>query len=154
MSKRKHLILSLSIIIIFSLSINSTALAASAVNSEKVFNTITSRLSTVNKDIEIKRALEDISDVEITKDLYDQLGAYSEESNGDRENLKVHATIRDLGSIAYNGKTGILYTMTMVTNGTQKTDNSNTSLKDVLAYGSVTWIDYLGTNNELVSVSG
>lgn len=111
-------------------------------------------LSSLNIEEEISRAQRGITDIAISEEIKEQIIAYTMNGKGDKEQAEIKATIRNLGSIIKNETTGTMYTLTVVATGVEKTDSDNTSKHNSRAYASVTWIDNLGTQNELVSVSG
>lgn len=111
-------------------------------------------LSSINVDEEIFRAENGLTDVLISEKIKKQISAYTTCADGSRKKADVKATIRNLGTITKDGTTGTMYTLTAVTNGRQTSDSGEETLHKVKAFATVTWIDNLGTENELVSVSG
>ncbi len=111
-------------------------------------------ISSINIEEEIYRAENGITDVIVSENVKNQVSAYTTSNDGNKKKAEVKATIKNLGSVTKNGEIGTMYSLTAVTNGTQKTDSGEKTLHTVKAYANVIWIDYFGTENKLVSVNG
>ena len=112
---------------------------------------------------QLYRLDEALSTVDIAKEISDaKNGLIGDNVNPDvlkrieitsAANENVSYSVKKLGDVRMrNGETGELYSLTAVS--TTKTTSDSTDLDNVHAYLSVTWIDHLGVNNELVAVQG
>lgn len=153
--KRKQMIIISIILIMLTSSINMSFAVNTPYNKHQLTAQELEMLSSIKIEEEIYRAQNGITDVIIIpEEIKEQMSAYIINSNGDKVEAEIKATIRKLGSITKDGKRGTMYTLTAVTTGKEKTDSDKITKRGVTAYASLTWIDNFGSKNELVSVSG
>lgn len=70
------------------------------------------------------------------------------------EGMETSYSVKNLGQVETDeGSRGTMYSLTAVMKSTKTTSGQN-NIDNVHSYMSVTWIDNLGTDNELCSVSG
>ena len=109
--------------------------------------------NSINIEQEYERAQAGISDIPVTKEMLSLNEAVLTDENGNEESLPVIGTVRKLGQVQRSNKLYNVYTITAFASSV-KTDTDSETLHNTTAFGSITWIDNTGINNELVSVSG
>lgn len=138
----------LSLVLIFSLSLPASA-------SEPNVNTIEAALSQYTLADRLEDATSNFIDPAISSDVLDSIFvSYStnnfstHSSNADKE---PSYSVKSLGLVSDGTKSvGTLYALTAA----EKDISNETTKNGVVAWITLVWIDYFGTNNELVSVSG
>lgn len=106
----------------------------------------------LNYQREYTRATAGLSDIPVTKEVLDACEASITDSNGNKENLTVYATVKKLGQVQHSKSISNIYTLSVF--ASTKTDSGSGQKYQTTAYGSVTWIDNFGLQNKLVSVAG
>lgn len=106
----------------------------------------------IDYEREYIRAKAGVSDLPITKEMLDACEASITDSNGNKENLNIYATVKKLGQVQRSNGLRNIYTVSVF--ASTKTDSGSAQESNTIAYGSVTWIDNFGLGNELVSVAG
>lgn len=151
---RKFYAVALAICLIFSMSLPAFAaeMDSKYVTSAYVTNgTQLYRLDEALSTIDIAREISDAKNGLIGENVDPDILKSIELSSAASENVSY--SVKKLGDVlTRNGETGSLYSLTAVS--TTKTTSDTTDMDNVHAYLSVTWIDHLGVNNELVAVQG
>lgn len=98
------------------------------------------------------RARAGVSDIPVTKKVLDACEASITDTNGNKENLTVYATVKKLGQVQRSNSLCNIYTLSVF--ASTKIDSGSEQKYETVAFGSVTWIDNFGLRNELVSVDG
>lgn len=116
-------------------------------------NDIYMLVDSIDLEQEYVRAKMGLSDIPVTEEMIDLCQASITDENGNTEYLSTVGTIKKLGCIQRSKKVCDVYTLTVFSSDT-KTDSGSAQKNGTTAYGSLTWIDNFGIENELVSVSG
>ena len=109
--------------------------------------------NSIDIEEQYERAKAGISDLPITQEIADACQAYVTDENGKTESIPVAVTIKKLGQVQRAGQQRNVYTLTAFASDT-KTEYNTSQTLETTANVSLTWIDNLGIENELVSVSG
>ena len=98
------------------------------------------------------RAVRGVSDIPITEEMLNLVEVTSTDEGGNIEELDVHMTVKEIGTVIQDGEIGTFYMLSAF--ASTKEDSKTASYSKTTAQGSVFWIDHSGTNNELFGVSG
>lgn len=103
---------------------------------------------------EIYRAENGITDLALSDEQLSAVQAVLIDENGNEQPVDVDVTVRNLGDVrTRSGEGGTMYALTAVA-GTSKDSYNDNYLWNCKAYGTIYWIDNLGTNNVMTAVDG
>jgi len=114
--------------------------------SENVAKAALLQAESLDISTEINKAFDGVIDSRVSKNVLDSVSVLCTDDEVD-----VSYTVSYLGDITeYGSTTGSIYTLTAAT----KTTSTYVTEDNVDCWISLTWIDNLGTNNEIVKVTG
>ena len=106
----------------------------------------------IDYEQEYLRAKAGLSDLPITKEIMDACEASIINADGNKQILETYATVKKLGQVQRSNGLNNVYSLTVFS--ATKTNSGNAQKWDTTAYGTVTWIDNLGMQNEMVNAAG